>query len=314
MLTRYAFNFTSALLLGGTLGAATACSTESSEPEASAINLKTGEQRSFPKGHSPPTGWALCEPECPALTPCTALAEAACLARQDCQPGYAEFWPPECDNPNAPAYCAALPFVACGSRPTNACNDSGCGSTDPMGTEPGSIDPDPAEPSRTPPTPEPGDCSAVPNCAVACPDDENIVVCGVTCPVGTRHPVDGNGCLETCVCMWDAAACSTLPQCDLVCPAGTHHPLHENGCENSCSCVPDPDPEDCSQFAGCEFPCPIGSHNPVDENGCGHTCECVLDDACITIPQCEFLCLDGTRNPVDENGCLHTCECVADTP
>ena len=67
------------------------CSSTSEETGILAMNLRTGDTRSFETEDDVPLGWIVCpDGGCPAPAACGALDEADCLARQDCSPIYAE--------------------------------------------------------------------------------------------------------------------------------------------------------------------------------------------------------------------------------
>lgn len=89
-----------------------------------AINLQTGEQRSFPSDQPLPDGWAACTDDgCPEPLPCSDLEEVACLLRADCTPIYIEAYPPECEAPDPPTFCDTLPFVSCAALDEASCDD-----------------------------------------------------------------------------------------------------------------------------------------------------------------------------------------------
>ncbi|MCC7381928.1 MAG: hypothetical protein IT384_08870 [Deltaproteobacteria bacterium] len=161
----------------------------------SAINLSTGERRTFAGGETLPDGWVECEDDaCPTPLACEGLGEAACLAREDCFASYAELWPQECESENPPAYCADLPYVGCATRQDGGDEGTvGCGVVAPDGQtvpddgtcpdDSGTVEP--TDPPTDPVTP---DCGQLPLCELQCPE-------------GHVHPVDENGCEHTCECV-----------------------------------------------------------------------------------------------------------------
>ena len=70
-------------------------SSEPSDPEGVlAMNLRTGDTRQYEAAEAVPPGWVVCpDDRCPAPAACGELDEAACLARADCSPIYAEGHP-----------------------------------------------------------------------------------------------------------------------------------------------------------------------------------------------------------------------------
>lgn len=76
-----------------------------------AVNPSTGEVRSFATAEDVPSGWLMCEGECPdepvGQVDCDELDEAACLARADCEGVYLRIgaWTEACETENPPASC-----------------------------------------------------------------------------------------------------------------------------------------------------------------------------------------------------------------
>jgi hypothetical protein len=112
--------------------AALACTASTTLPSGVlAINLRTGETRTFEDAESVPEGWATCDADmtCPEPSPCESLDESACIVRTDCDPFYAEDPP---DSPTPYRGCASLDCDsdACGplpGAPAIMCDDGSIG-------------------------------------------------------------------------------------------------------------------------------------------------------------------------------------------
>ena len=69
-----------------------ACSTSPTEEAAgvTAMNLDSGEIKTFDDESDVPSGWAICSDadSCPAPHPCAEIPESPCLLREDCSPLY----------------------------------------------------------------------------------------------------------------------------------------------------------------------------------------------------------------------------------
>jgi hypothetical protein len=96
-----------------------------------AINLRTGETRTFADDASVPEGWATCDEDmtCPAPMPCEDVDESACIVRTDCDPIYAE-GPPDSPTPFVGCDDLACTPEECGpglGAPTYMCEDGSIG-------------------------------------------------------------------------------------------------------------------------------------------------------------------------------------------
>lgn len=97
--------------------ALTGCFASTSPSGLTAINLRTGETRSFETEEDVPEGWAVCADDgtCPEPVDCTELDEASCIVRSDCDPVYAEGAPDDAD-----------PYVSCGHVTVDDCTPEEC--------------------------------------------------------------------------------------------------------------------------------------------------------------------------------------------
>jgi len=74
------------------LVAACSGSTQDDPNGVTAMNLDTGEIKSFDSESDVPSGWVTCSDaeSCPAPHPCTEIQESSCLVREDCSPLYTD--------------------------------------------------------------------------------------------------------------------------------------------------------------------------------------------------------------------------------
>lgn len=109
-----------------------ACTSSTTVPDGVlAVNLRTGETRTFDDDASVPDGWASCAADmtCPAPYECDALDESACIVRTDCDPAHAEGAP---DFPTTFVGCGTLECApdACDpapGAPAYMCDDGSLG-------------------------------------------------------------------------------------------------------------------------------------------------------------------------------------------
>jgi hypothetical protein len=111
--------------------AAFGCTASSTLPGVLAINLRTGETRTFTDEESVPDGWAPCDADmtCPAPLVCADLDESACIVRTDCDPVYAE-GPPDSTDPFVGCSDLACAPDECGpapGAPSYICDDGSVG-------------------------------------------------------------------------------------------------------------------------------------------------------------------------------------------
>lgn len=265
-----------------------------------ARNPLTGEVRRFPASSDVPEGWDRCaaEGDCPPITACPDLDEAACLARIDCGAIYASTgaFPRECDSATPPEICTDGSFagcepagptcddVRCGpapAAPTYACRDGSLGGN--TGRCMASAD---------------GTCGwEIRPCPVACTPE----ACGPPPGAPAFLCADGTVAGPECVhldddsCGWRLSTCPTpMPtDCDatecgsapsdptIACRDGSiGGPVCRRDADGTCSWDVTPCTDICADVPVCRLACPAGTHNPVDEYGCIHYCECVPSGEC----------------------------------
>jgi len=247
---------------------ALACTSSTTSPDGVlAINLRTGETRTFEDDESVPEGWATCAADmtCPDALACSELDETACIVRTDCDPTYAE-GPP--DSPD--------PFVGCGSLESE-CTELECG---PAPGAPNFMCDDGSWGG-------PGPCARGADgvCGYAwreCPRTEcEVEECGPAPGAPSYMCEDGSiggntgRCIpseETGECGWEFRDCPPPPTCaDTDCgPAPGAHPRCSDGSGSDTVCASvggvcgwqfecgGCSPADCGPAPGADFLCPGG--------------------------------------------------------
>ncbi len=110
---------------------AAACTSSTTPAGVLAINLRTGETRTFSDSASVPDGWATCAADmtCPAPDACSDLDESACIVRTDCEPVHLDS-PSETPSPFLGCDDLTCTPGACGPEPespTYMCDDGSVG-------------------------------------------------------------------------------------------------------------------------------------------------------------------------------------------
>jgi len=241
-----------------------------------AINLRTGDTRRFDVADRVPPGWEVCpDNQCPPPAACGELDEAACLARQDCSPIYAEGRPDGVD-----------PYVGCVDVGPGLCQPENCGPPPGMPAiecEDGSVGGFTGRCIATPDggcgweileCPDPCDCGPAPGADPRCDDGSDAAVdcltradgtCGwvFECPEPDECAVDECGpalgmaawecadgsiggntgnCLrnDDGTCGWEIRECPPADECDPascgVAPGA--HPRCPDGSDSDTVCAP----------------------------------------------------------------------------
>ncbi len=267
--------FSSIFALAAAFALAGCFSSSPEEPGVLAMNLRTGETRTFEGRDNVPQGWILCpEVGCPAPAACGELDEADCLARADCSPIYAEGHPDDAD-----------PYAGCVEAGDGLCDAEDCGPQPGMPAiecDDGSIG---GFTGRCVVTddggcgweilecPAPCDCGPAPGAAQQCDDGSTAVTeclrladgtcgwrfecvpadecsadeCGpqpgmpaIECEDGSIGGNTGN-CLRNAdgVCGWEIRECPVVEECDpAACgPAPGAHPQCPDGSESETQCL-----------------------------------------------------------------------------